>query len=162
VLDGGDERQRDRLLGLVSRLGTGGKVRRPLEQEIRVGLEPDGLGPAGWLGRLERRLGRRRAARAVAERVQAAVGRDAVEPCAQRGPPLKLTEPAPGREQRLLKHVLGILHGAEHPVAVQLQLTPEGIGELAERLLVSRLGPAQHQVRHRRRLPCPALRAHHI
>ena len=37
--------------------------------------------------------------------------------------------------------VLGVLHRAEDPVAVQLQLAPVGVGELAKRLLVSRARP---------------------
>ena len=78
-----------------------------------------------------------RPAAAVAQRVQAAVGGDPVQPGAQRRAPSKLLEPAPGGEQRLLQQVLGVLHRAEHAVAVQLELAPVGVGELAKRVLVA-------------------------
>ena len=52
VLEADDERQGDRLLGLVARLGSGGFVRDAIEQRIGVGLEPDRLGPARGLGHL--------------------------------------------------------------------------------------------------------------
>ena len=50
-----------------------------------------------------------RPARGVAQRVQAAVGRDPVQPGAQRGAALEAVEPAPGGQQRLLHDVLGVL-----------------------------------------------------
>jgi hypothetical protein len=68
----------------------------------------------------------------VAQRVQAAVRRDPVQPGAQRRAPLELVKPSPCGQQSLLKQVLGVLDGAEDPVAVQLQLAPVGIGQLAE------------------------------
>ena len=67
----------------------------------------------------------------VAQRVQAAVGRDRVQPGAQRRASLELLEPAPGRQQRLLEQVLGVLQRAEDPVAVELELAPVGLGQLA-------------------------------
>jgi hypothetical protein len=75
-------------------------------------------------------------ARPGTQRVQAAVGRDPVEPGAHGGPALERLEVPPGREQRLLHHVLGVLQRTEDAVAVQLQLAPAEFGELAKRLLV--------------------------
>jgi hypothetical protein len=43
---------------------------------------------------------------------------------AQRAATLEAGQAAPGTEQRLLERVLGILHRAEHPVAVGVQLIP--------------------------------------
>ena len=47
VLQADDERQRDRLLGLVARLRSGSLVRDALEQDVGVGLEPDRLARSG-------------------------------------------------------------------------------------------------------------------
>jgi hypothetical protein len=60
--------------------------------------------------------------------------------------PSKLARPrqaAPGREQGLLQHVLSVLHRAEDLVAVQQELAPVGVGELAERLLVAGPGTGE-------------------
>ena len=57
MLKADDERQRDRLLGLVARLRSGSLVRDPVEQDVGVGLEPDRLAPAGRLGHLGHRAG---------------------------------------------------------------------------------------------------------
>src|SRR5207248_11575577 len=58
---------------------------------------------------------------------------------ARRGPTHapRTARAAPGDEQRLLEQVLGVLRRADDPVDVQLQLTPEGVGQLAERVLVA-------------------------
>jgi hypothetical protein len=45
---------------------------------------------------------------------------------------------APGSEQRLLDEVLGVLEGAEHPVAVDLEFPPVALGHLPEGGLVVR------------------------
>jgi hypothetical protein len=74
---------------------------------------------------------------ALAERVEAAVRRDPVQPRAQRGALLEAAEPAPGGEQRLLDEILGVLHRAEHPVAVQLELAPVRFDQRRERALVA-------------------------
>src|SRR5919204_33048 len=52
ALKADDERERYRLLGLVARLRSGGLVRDALEQDVRVRLKPDRLGPARRLGHL--------------------------------------------------------------------------------------------------------------
>jgi hypothetical protein len=48
-----------------------------------------------------------------------------------------MLEAAPCGEQRLLKQVLGVLHRADDSVDVELELTPIGVGQLAERGLVA-------------------------
>jgi hypothetical protein len=50
VLKADDERQRDRLLGLVARLWSGRLVRDPVEKNIGVGLKPNRFIPACRLG----------------------------------------------------------------------------------------------------------------
>jgi hypothetical protein len=71
-----DERERDRLLGLIARVGPGRAVGDPFEHQVRVGLEPERLGDPRRRGQVGPRLDR--AAAGVAQRVQAAVGRDPV------------------------------------------------------------------------------------
>ncbi len=46
---------------------------------------------------------------------------------------MELVKAAPRGQQRLLEYVLGVLRGAEDPVAVQLKLAPVGVGQLAKR-----------------------------
>ena len=48
----------------------------------------------------------------------------------------------PGREERLLDGVLGVLGRAEDAVAVQLQLSPVPLDQLGERIMVAGLCPA--------------------
>src|SRR5262245_5801522 len=55
------------------------------------------------------------------KRVEAPVGRDAIEPGADRGAFLERCETLPCRQQGLLQSVLGILQGSKHPVAMGLQ-----------------------------------------
>jgi hypothetical protein len=150
VLERGDESQPDRLTGLEARLGPGRAVLDPLEQHVGVGLEPDRLGAAGGLGRLEHGGHLLRSARAGAQRIQAPVGRDAVQPRAQRSSPLVAIEPAPGGQQRFLQQVLGVLQRADDPVAVHLQLVPVRVGQLPKRLLVARPSTRERLLRHRR------------
>jgi len=52
VLQGGDERQLDRLLGVVAGLRPGRGVGYPVEQHVGVGLDPDRGSEPGRLGRL--------------------------------------------------------------------------------------------------------------
>jgi hypothetical protein len=155
MLECGRERQRDRLPRLMARLWPRRRVRGSFEQDVGVGLKPDWLRPAGGLGRLGHGRYLMQAASAVAERVQAAVGRDPVEPGAQRGAPLEALESAPGRQERLLEQILGVLHRSEDPVAVQLQLAPVGVDELAERVLVPGAGAGEDLLAHHRILTAP-------
>ena len=123
---------------LVAGLRAERHVDRPLEQGVGEGLEPHDLAEPGRLGRLDPGdvplLGRAPAGRA--ERVEAPVGGDPVQPGADRGAPLEPAEALPGGQQRVLQGVLGVLEGAEHPVAVHLQLPAVRLGQLPERLAV--------------------------
>src|SRR5919202_3209808 len=85
---------------------------------------------------------------AVAQHVQTAVGSDPIQPGAQRRALLERLQCTPRGEQCLLYCVLGVLHLAEDPVAVQLQLAPVGVRERGERLLVARTGTHQNGVVH--------------
>src|SRR5262249_27058032 len=89
------------------------------------------------------------------QRVQAPVGRDPVKPGAQRCPSLVLAEPPPGGQQGLLQYVLGVLHRAEDPVAVQLKLAAVGVGQLAERAVVPAPRPFQRHLGHHGNLLFP-------
>src|SRR4029078_13271619 len=68
---------------------------------------------------------------------------DPVEPGAQRRPLLEAVEPVPGGEQCLLDEILGVLDGAEQPVAMQLKLAPERLDQRRARALVASLGPLE-------------------
>ncbi len=84
----------------------------------------------------------------VTQGIQAAIGRDAVQPGAHRGTLLEPVKPPPGRQQGLLEHVFRVLHRAEDPVAVQLQLAPVRVGEFPERIPVARPGPGERRHGH--------------
>src|SRR5207302_8377834 len=58
------------------------------------------------------------------ERVEADVGRDPVEPGADRGPTLEALAAAPGADEGVLDRVLGVEGRTEHAVAVGSQLGP--------------------------------------
>jgi hypothetical protein len=125
VLERGDERELDALALLVACLGlTGAALGR--EKVIRVGLEPDGLddGICRRHARVRGRsvVDRQHTLRAQLDRAEARVRRDPVEPCAQRSSTFEPVQATPGAQQRLLKRVLGIVHRAEHPVAVRVEL----------------------------------------
>ncbi len=149
MLKADDERQRDRLLGLVARLRSGSLVRDPLEEDVGVGLEPDRLAPACRLRHLGHPLGPR-AAPARPQGIQRAVGGDPVQPGTDRRASLELLKAAPRGEQRLLEQVLGVLRRADDPVDVQLELTPVGVGQLAERVLVAGARPGEGLLGHAR------------
>jgi hypothetical protein len=143
MLQRGHEREPDRLPRLVARLRPGGRVGESVDQGVGVGLEPDRLDCAGGLGRLDHRWDLLWAAAAVAKRVQTAIGCDPVEPGAQGGAPLEALQPAPGRQQRFLGGVLGILQRAEDSVAMQLQLPAVRLDQHSEGMLVARAGPLE-------------------
>ena len=136
MLQADDECQRDRLLCLVARVRSGSLIRDPVKENVGVGLQPERLHPAGRLGHLCHALVLR-AAPARPERIEGAVGCDPVQPGTHRRASLELLKAAPSGEQRLLEQVLGVLSRADDPVDVQLELTPVGVGELAERVLVA-------------------------
>jgi hypothetical protein len=76
-------------------------------------------------------------ARPALERIETGVRRDPVEPRTERRPSLEASAFPPCPQERLLHEVLGVLQGAEHAVAVQLQLTTVRLDELGERRLVA-------------------------
>ena len=93
--------------------------------------------PAGRRGRelgAPRPVGSGRRLAAV-QRGEAGVGGDPVEPGAQRGPALEAVVGAPGAQVGLLHQVLGVVHRAEHPVAVRQQLAPVLAGHREEVLV---------------------------
>src|SRR5262249_46050356 len=73
-------------------------------------------------------------------RVEAGVGRDAVEPGPWRAAALEPAQPAPGPQERFLQRVLGVLDGAEHAVAVGVQLAAQRLHQPPVGGLVARLG----------------------
>lgn len=119
------ERQPHRLLG-HGRLGR--VLHRGQHARVGHGFQPGVVGAGGEGGPRQRRglLEVHRAGPLVArgQHVQADVGRDAVEPGAQAGPPLERGVAPPGPHERVLHRVLGLEGGAEHPVAVPGQLGP--------------------------------------
>ena len=129
MLQGCDERELDGLPGLVSSIWTRRRIDDPLEQGVGVGLEQSHLAEPRRLRRGEWRLGcRRRPAAERAQGIETSIGGDPVEPRAQRCRAVITRQTAPGAQQRLLERVLSVLHRAEDPVAVELELPPVGVG----------------------------------
>ena len=156
-LQGGDEGQRDRFPGLKPGAGSEGAVGKPLEQDVGVRLEPEHLTQPGGLGQVQpgRWRAHQRAPASRPQRVQAAAGGDPVQPGPDRRASLEPGQAPPGRQQRVLQRVLGVLHRAEDPVAVHLQLAPVGIDELAKRLPIPRLRPGEQVHSRHVTLPSP-------
>jgi hypothetical protein len=92
------------------------------------GARPAGVGPQG---------------------VEAPVGGDLVQPGADRRAPLEPGQAAPGRQQRLLQDVLGVLHRTEDAVAVHPKLVAVRLGQRPERLAVAGARPRQQILGHR-------------
>src|SRR5207247_3228109 len=109
-----------------------------LEESVGIRLEPDDFAKPGRLGRFN--LGHVPllcwASAGRPARVEARVGRDPVEPGAERSAPFELSEALPGRQQGVLEGVLGILEGSEHAVAMYLELAAVRLGQLSERVTV--------------------------
>jgi hypothetical protein len=149
VLQRRHERQAHGLAGLVARLGSGRPIGHAVQERVRVRLQPHRLDAATRLGQLARGVPwrRPRPPRRRAQRVQAPIRRDPVQPRAQRGSRLVAIQAAPRGEQGLLHQVLGVLHRPDDPVAVQLQLAPVGIGQLPERVLVPSASARERSVR---------------
>jgi hypothetical protein len=115
------------------------RVNRTVDERIGR-LQPYDLAQAGRLGRLNFGDGpcNGRAPLGGTKRVEAAVGGDAEEPCAERGALLKASKASPGSKKRLLQSVLCILDGPEHPVAVHLKLATVFLGQLPKRVTIAR------------------------
>ena len=96
------------------------------EGVVRVRLEPDRLGDrrAGRRARLGRRaeVVRQHPLAAPLELGEAHVGGDRVQPRPRRGAFAQAGRAAPRADQRLLQGVLGVVHRAEHAVAMRVQL----------------------------------------
>jgi hypothetical protein len=138
-----DERERDRFAGLVAGLRPGCRVGEVGEQHVGVGAQPDHFAAAGRLGRgdVKRRQVGGRVPPGRAQRVQAAVGGDPVQPRAEGSPALEPGQPPPSGGEGLLQRVLRVRKRAEEPVAVELDLSPVRSDQLLEGLLISRTGP---------------------
>jgi hypothetical protein len=146
VLEGDRERELERFAGLEARGRPAGAVGDVLDQRVGVRVKPDRLDVARWLERIAEGRHLPGAARLGAQRVQAAIGRDPVQPGAHRRAALEPLDAAPRGQERLLHHVLGVLQRADDAVAVQLQLAPERFGQRAERLLIARARPGENGV----------------
>ena len=142
-LEGSHERQGDGLACLDTGIGTGCSVLDPLEEQIGVGLQPHHLAGGVRLGVGAYRHGDFRGLTPAsgAESHEAAVGRDPVQPRANRRPGFEPGDVLPGGEERLLDGVLSVLGRAEDAVAVQLQLTPVFLDQLGEGIRVAGLRP---------------------
>jgi hypothetical protein len=81
------------------------------EPVVGVRLQPGRVG-----------AGRQLAARPAGEHGQAAVRRDPEQPRPQSGPVVEPVERPPGPDEGLLQRVVGVMDGAEHPVAVRVDL----------------------------------------
>jgi hypothetical protein len=145
ALERGDEGESDRLAGLIAGLRPGSRVGDALEQRVGVRLEPGLLDaparrrrPSGRLGR-----GRELPASSSPKRGQAGVGGYPIQPGTQARAPGEALKPAPRGQERLLDHVLRVLGGAEHPVAVHVELAPVGLDQGPECLLVAASGGVQ-------------------
>ena len=132
VLEGGDEREPDRVALGDDDGGVGHRL-EPGDLGVRV-ERVAGLGVGGA------EAGRERAARPALEVGQADVGRDPVEPGADRRAALEVGRGLPGAQERLLHEVLGLVEGAAHPVAVREQLALVALGECGEVLELRRGG----------------------
>ena len=94
-----------------------------VEQPIRVGLQPQHLAPAGGLRPT------------FGEQVETSVGGDPIQPRSKRRPALERLPPTPGTQESFLHGVFGVLEGPEHPIAVDMKLTPVPLGCRRERRL---------------------------
>ena len=129
----GHEREPDPLSLLHDLLRPGGRRGHVGQEQVRVGLEVrvDGGG---------------RVTASLLQHAQADVGRDPVQPRAERRSWLEAVDTSPGAEHRLLERVVGVVQRAEDPVAVPVQLLPMRRSQPHERLLVAGLGGDEHGV----------------
>jgi hypothetical protein len=141
VLDRGQERQLDRLPGDHRRIRLRLAGRGRLDHPVRKGLQP---GDVGTRRQRDARIRRRRhvvreyPAGPSVEGVEAGVGRDPVQPGADRRATLEAMQVPPGAQERLLHQILRLVERAQHPVAVHPQLAPIALHERGERGVVAR------------------------
>ena len=149
-LEGGHEREGDRLALFVASRGVGRPVDHAVEECVGDGLEPDDLAEARGLRRVDSRHVPllRRSSRRRAPRVEAPVGRDAVQPGAKRRAAFERGEALPRGEQGVLQRVLGVADRAQHPIAVHLQFALVRRDEFTERFAVARPRPRDQVIRH--------------
>ena len=135
VLHRGDERQFQRLVLLVGRLGSRA-AGRDSDGLVGVWLEPGRLHgrQAGRGARLGRRpeIVRQDAPAAPLELGQADVRRDPVQPRAGGVVRPQPGQAAPGPHERFLEGIVGVVHRAEHPVAMRVELGPVLLDEIPE------------------------------
>src|SRR5258705_3036838 len=108
VLQRRDVREFDGLAGKVVRLG----------RDVGAGLEPADFGRRGASRDADGQL----TPAALLDGGEAPVSRDLVEPCADETALVEAADAAPRARERVLHRILGVVQGAEHPVAVGLQL----------------------------------------
>ena len=120
-LNGRQECELDRLARHDDGIGFGLPWRHLVEQSIGIRLQPGDLA--------ERFEGApARSSIVAANRVQADIRGDPVEPGSEGGRAVKARPAAPRPQVRLLDGVLGLLEGPEHPVRVDVQLASIGFG----------------------------------
>ena len=118
-------RQRRQLAGREALVGRGERV---LERIALVRL---------LAGVRRLRVAGRRPPPAPVDLVEAGVGRDRVEPRAQRGATLKAAERPPRAQHHLLQGVLGVVIGAQHAPAMGVELGAIGLEQGGERMAVA-------------------------
>ena len=138
-----------RVLARAATTAAGSSAPRPVSA-VRDRLQPrnvqkgDGNGAVRVLGR-RAQPGRQGPPGPGFQRAEACVRRDPVQPGTHRGPAFEVAVGSPRAQQSLLHLVLGVVHGAEHAVAVGQQLASVGIGQLCEILAARRCpGGARH------------------
>jgi hypothetical protein len=150
VLEHGDERELDRLALLVPGVGACVALCQP-ERLVGVGLQPHRLDER--LADLARNLDARTEIdgqdllRPSRDRVQADVRRDPVEPGTERAATLELGQAAPRPQEGFLQGVLGVLQGAEHAIAVRVELCVVLPDDVTEGVLVARASCVQQLLR---------------
>ena len=125
-LQGGEERELDRLALDDDRVRLLVARRDLVQQPVRVRLQPRHLGEG---------VQHRHPPGPAPDHVEADVRRDPVQPRTERAPP-RTVAAAPRPQERLLHGVLRLVERGEHPVAVDVQLAPVALGELGEGGLV--------------------------
>jgi hypothetical protein len=84
------------------------------------------------------------------ERIEGAVGRDLVQPGADRRAAFETLKATPSGEEGLLEQVLCVVERPDDPVDVHLKLTPVRVGQLAEGTFVASACAREYLVGHAR------------